>query len=116
MEPIRHARPGADAVGVSRCACMPSRVSCAQLIVALMAYVIAKIFSLVFACVLDSLFVCCCRDKADYQAKYMPNRLRTAFGFDKKKKKKKGKKGQGQEEAGEDKDKVDDGKWATAVS
>ena len=59
------------------------------LVIAAMAYVIAKTFALVFACVLDTLFVCCCRDKADYKGQYMPNRLRTVFGFDKKKKKKK---------------------------
>jgi len=60
------------------------------IVVALMAYVIAKTFSLVFSCVLDTLFVCCCRDKSEYKGKYMPDRLRGAFGFDKKSKKKKG--------------------------
>jgi len=66
------------------------------IVVALMAYVIAKTFSLVFSCVLDTLFVCCCRDKQEYKGKYMPDLLREAFGFNKKGKK--GKKGDKAEE------------------
>ena len=57
-------------------------------VTAITAYIIAKTFSLVFSCVLDTLFVCCCRDKADYKGKYMPNLLKAGFGFEKKKKKK----------------------------
>ena len=51
-------------------------------IVLVMAFVIAKVFSLVFACVLDTLFVCCVRDKQDYKAAFMSDQLYTAFGFD----------------------------------
>merc|ERR1712167_402161 len=47
---------------------------------------LVNIFSSVFACTLDTLFVCCCRDKADYKGKFMPDRLRLVFGFGKKKK------------------------------
>ena len=54
----------------------------------------SKVFSTVFACSFDTLFVCCCRDRAEYKGKYMPDRLKVAFGFNKKKKKK------GDEEAG----------------
>ena len=43
---------------------------------------------MVFSCVLDTLFVCCARDTAEYKGKYMPDRLRTVFGFDKRSKKK----------------------------
>ena len=59
----------------------------ATVIIGLMALVIASVFSTVFGCVLDSLFVCCVRDKADYGGKYMPSLLREAYGFDKKSKK-----------------------------
>jgi len=38
-----------------------------------LADVIAKVFTLVFSCVLDTLFVCCCRDRADYKGEYMPD-------------------------------------------
>ena len=48
---------------------------------------------MVFSCVLDSLFVCCARDMAEYKGTWMPDRLRVAFDFDRKLKKKKGKKG-----------------------
>ena len=58
----------------------------ATVCIAFMALVIAYVFATVFACVLDSLFVCACRDKADYAGKYMPDGLKTAFGFDKKRK------------------------------
>ena len=51
-------------------------------IVIVMAFVIAKVFALVFACVLDTLFVCCVRDKADYKAAFMSDALYSAFGFD----------------------------------
>ena len=53
---------------------------------AVSAFIIANVFSSVFACTLDTLFVCCCRDKADYKGKFMPDRLRLVFGFGKKKK------------------------------
>ena len=58
-------------------------------VVALMAYVIARQFATVFSCVLNTLFVCCVRDKTEYKAQYMPSMLRSAFGFDKKSKKSK---------------------------
>lgn len=58
----------------------------ATIVIAVMALVIAKAFSVVFSCVLDSLFVCCCRDKNDYSGAYMPDGLRKTFGFDKRKK------------------------------
>ena len=50
--------------------------------VLVMALVIAKSFAIVFACVLDTLFVCCVRDKADYKAAFMSDALYSAFGFD----------------------------------
>jgi hypothetical protein len=52
-----------------------------------MAYTIARNFAVVFSCVLDTLFVCCCRDKADFQGQFMPDGLRESFGFKKKGKK-----------------------------
>merc|ERR1712118_569575 len=55
-------------------------------VTAICAYIIAKSFSTVFACILDTLFVCCCRDKAEYKGKYMPNRLKAVFCFKKDKK------------------------------
>ena len=58
-------------------------------LVALMAFVIARVFSVVFSCTLDTIFVCCARDKSEYKGKYMPDRLREAFGFNKKSKKNK---------------------------
>ena len=67
-------------------------------VVAIMAFVIAKVFSLVFSCVLDTLFVCCARDKSEYKGKYMPDRLREAFGFNKRSKKDKKKGGDEEEE------------------
>ena len=42
---------------------------------------------MVFSCVLDTLFVCTVRDKAEYDAAFMSDRLRTAFGYDKSDKK-----------------------------
>ena len=58
------------------------------IIVAICAYVIAKVFTLVFSCVLDTLFVCCCRDRAEYEGEHMPDALKKVFGFKKSKKKK----------------------------
>ena len=52
------------------------------LAIALEALVIASVFSLVFGCVLDTLFVCCVRDKAEYKAAFMSDGLAGAFGFD----------------------------------
>jgi len=57
----------------------------ATILIALMAIVIASIFATVFGCVLDTLFVCCCRDRADYEGAHMPDALKKAFGFDKSK-------------------------------
>ena len=71
-------------------------------VIGLAAYVIASTFTTVFACVLDTLFVCCCRDRADYKGEYMPNRLKEVFGFGKKKKKSK------KEEKEEEADDADD--------
>jgi len=59
----------------------------ASILVAFMAYTIARNFAVVFSCVLDTLFVCCCRDKADFQGQFMPDGLRESFGFKKKGKK-----------------------------
>lgn len=50
--------------------------------VLLTAFVITKCFAIVFSCVLDTLFVCCVRDKADYKAAFMSDALYEAFGFD----------------------------------
>ena len=52
------------------------------LAIAFMALIIANCFAVVFACVLDTLFVCCVRDKAEYKAAFMSDQLYTAFGFD----------------------------------
>ena len=79
-------------------------------VVALLALVITNVFGLVFACVLDTLFVCTVRDKAEYKAAFMSDRLYTAYGFDPKEREKKDddgggkddKKG-GKEEKGEEK-------------
>ena len=59
----------------------------ATVIIALTALVIASMFATVLGCVLDSLFVCCCRDKASYDGAHMPDGLRSAYGFGKKSKK-----------------------------
>ena len=40
-------------------------------------------FALVMSCTLDTLFVCCVRDKAEYKGAFMSDRLYAAFGFDK---------------------------------
>ena len=37
---------------------------------------------------LDTLFVCCCRDRAEYEGEHMPDALKKVFGFKKSKKKK----------------------------
>jgi len=71
-------------------------------VVGLSSYVIASTFTSVFSCVLDTLFVCCCRDRAEYKGQYMPNRLRTVFGFGKKMKKSKAEEEEEADEAGED--------------
>jgi len=56
-------------------------------LVALMAFIIARTFATVFACTLDTLFVCCVRDKAEYSGQYMPDRLKEHYGFNKRNKK-----------------------------
>ena len=53
-----------------------------SVIVALMALVITNVFALVFGCVLDTLFVCTVRDKNEYKAAFMSDRLYVAYGFD----------------------------------
>ena len=55
-------------------------------VVAIAAFIVARTFALVFSCVLDTLFVCCVRDKTEYKGVFMSDRLRLAFGFDKKSK------------------------------
>ena len=59
----------------------------ATILIVIGAFVIAKVFSVVFSCALDTLFVCCCRDKNEYAGTHMPDNLKKAFGFDKKSKK-----------------------------
>ena len=68
-----------------------------------MLVIIASACSTVFACVVDTLFVCCVRDKAEYQCTWMSDRLRLAFDFDRRVKKKGmgGKKGKADDEAAE---------------
>jgi len=51
-------------------------------------YIIAKACTTVFTCVIDTIFVCCARDMAEYKGAFLSERLRSAFGFDKKNKKK----------------------------
>ena len=46
-------------------------------------------FSLVMSCALDTLFVCCIRDKVDYKGAFMSDALFKAFGFDKTERKEK---------------------------
>ena len=53
-----------------------------SVVVALMALIITNVFGLVFSCVLDTLFVCTVRDKNEYKAAFMSDRLYTAYGFD----------------------------------
>jgi len=62
----------------------------ATILIAIAAFIIARAYSVVFGCVLDTLFVCTVRDKNDYAGQYMPANLRKAFGFDKKDRKKDG--------------------------
>ena len=52
-------------------------------LVFLMAFIIMQAFALVMSCALDTLFVCCVRDKAEYKGAFMSDRLYAAFGFDK---------------------------------
>ena len=58
-------------------------------LVLLMAYVITSAFALVMSCALDTLFVCCVRDKAEYKGAFMSDRLYAGFGFDKSDRKEK---------------------------
>ena len=55
----------------------------ASAIVFVSSYIIASSFALVFSCTLDTLFVCTVRDKAEYQAAFMSERLYNAFGYSK---------------------------------
>ena len=55
----------------------------ASAVVAIMAYIITSAFALVMSCTLDTLFVCCVRDKNEYKGAFMSDRLYSAFGFDK---------------------------------
>jgi len=71
------------------------------------AYVVATVTTAVFSCVIDTLFVCCARDMAEYKGTWMSPRLRAAFDFDRKPKGKKGKKG--------NKEGADDGAGGGAV-
>ena len=51
--------------------------------VALLAFIIAQAFASVMGCALDTLFVCCIRDKEEYNGAFMSDPLFFAFGFDK---------------------------------
>lgn len=53
-----------------------------SVLVAIVAFIIANAFAQIFACVLDTLFVCCVRDKNEYKAAFMSDELFVAFGFD----------------------------------
>ena len=55
----------------------------ASVVVALMSFIIVQAFALVMSCTLDTLFVCCVRDKSEYKGAFMSDRLYGAFGFDK---------------------------------
>ena len=55
----------------------------ASAVVAIMAYIITSAFALVMSCTLDTLFVCCVRDKNEYKGAFMSDRLYSSFGFDK---------------------------------
>ena len=55
----------------------------ATVVIGILALIFSSLFATVFGCVLDTLFVCCCRDRADYSGKHMPDRLKEAYGFDK---------------------------------
>ena len=52
-----------------------------SVLVGLIALVIINNFALVFGCVLDTIFVCTVRDKAEYKAAFMSDRLYAAYGF-----------------------------------
>ena len=58
-------------------------------IVALIAFIIVRAFSLVMSCALDTLFVCCVRDKTEYKGAFMSDALYAGFGFDKSDRKEK---------------------------
>ena len=58
-------------------------------VVLLFSLVITMAFSLVMSCSLDTLFVCCVRDKTEYKGAFMSDRLYGAFGFDKSDRKEK---------------------------
>ena len=51
-------------------------------VVLLTSLLIANAFAQIFGCVLDTLFVCCVRDKNEYKGAFMSDRLFVAFGFD----------------------------------
>ena len=55
----------------------------ASIIIVICAFVVASAFALTFSCAMDTLFVCCIRDKGEFENRYMSQRLRVAFGFDK---------------------------------
>ena len=55
----------------------------AAVVSALFAFLIIRAFALVMSCTLDTLFVCSVRDKAEYEAAFMSERLHSAFGYDK---------------------------------
>ena len=80
----------------------------ASAMVALMAFVITQAFALVMSCTLDTLFVCCVRDKKEYKGAFMSDALYSAYGFDKsdrkaaKKEAKAGAKSEGGGEAAEE--------------
>lgn len=56
----------------------------ATALVVISAYVIAGMTTTVFSCVIDTLFVCCARDMAEYKGTWLSDRLRAAFDFDRK--------------------------------
>jgi len=58
-------------------------------LVVLIAYVITTAWAVVMSCALDTIFVCCVRDKAEYKGAFMSDRLFKAFGFDKTERKEK---------------------------
>ena len=58
-------------------------------VVVFFALIITMAFSLVMSCALDTLFVCCIRDKVDYKGAFMSDALFKAFGFDKTERKEK---------------------------
>jgi hypothetical protein len=68
--------------------------------VLLASFLIANACATVFSCVIDSLFVCCVRDIDEYKCTWMSDRLKLAFGFDKKAKKKRATKLKGEAAGG----------------